>query len=232
MPMVSLALLCLPPRQPQSRLHIQPSLRPLPQRSCLAQPSLLPSLPGLPALLALLSFLIPHALAALLAPGAALASAAGVAQREQAYHVLFDAPCRRFGLPKDVALAIARQESDGHPLMINVEGRDLLPSSLAEACALVDRLWREGRSFDVGLMQINVQWMRRYRIPPRLLLEPRNNVFMGCFLLAMQTRQAGSLWKGVGHYHSRTPWRRERYIAQVRRHLERLRRQTDRRWQG
>lgn len=167
-------------------LLVRPKVRSLPTRP--ARPAR-PALALLLVLLAGLALLLPW-------PEPVLA---GVAQREQAYHGLFDAPCRRFGLPKDVALAIARQESDGHPLMINVEGRDMRPQSLVEACALVDRLWEQGRSFDVGLMQINVLWMRRYRIPPRLLLNPRNNVFMGCFLLAMQTRQAGSLWKGVGH---------------------------------
>ena len=203
-------------------LLVRPKVRSLPT---------LPSRPARPARPALALLLVLLAGLALLLPWPEPVLA-GVAQREQAYHGLFDAPCRRFGLPKDVALAIARQESDGHPLMINVEGRDMRPQSLAEACALVDRLWEQGRSFDVGLMQINVLWMRRYRIPPRLLLNPRNNVFMGCFLLAMQARQAGSLWKGVGHYHSRTPWRRDRYIAQVRRHLERLRREAEAGWQS
>ncbi len=160
----------------------------------------------------IMAFLLPLPLPAL----------AALSNREQALIPLFEEPCRRFGIPRVLALAIARQESDCRPLLINIRGKDVLPRTHAEALRLAEACLAKGLSFDVGLMQINSYWIRRYRIPLSRLFHPRDNIYVACFILAEGMRRDGPTWKAVGHYHSHTPWRRDDYIARIRQHLRNI----------
>ena len=42
---------------------------------------------------------------------------------ETALADVFDGPCRKYGVPKTLALAIAMQESGGNPWAVNVDGK-------------------------------------------------------------------------------------------------------------
>ena len=128
-------------------------------------------------------------LAALLLPSGE--SCAALTAREEAMAPLYEAPCRRFGIPRVLALAIARQESDSRPLLINIQGKDVLPRTPAEALRMAESCLARGLSFDVGLMQINSYWIRRYRIPLRRLFHPRDNIYVACFILAGSMRRDG-----------------------------------------
>lgn len=136
---------------------------------------------------------------------------------------VFDAPCRKYGLPKDLVLAIARQESSWHPWTVNVAGKDYRPRTKAEALEIINRAQAAGQSYDVGLMQVNCQWLRKFRISPAVALEPRNNAMLGCWILASAIREHGMTWKAVGVYHSPTPARQLNYARRVAKHLNTLR---------
>lgn len=144
---------------------------------------------------------------------------ADVTRREGIYHSLFDYPCRKFGIPKAVALAIARQESDGNPLVINIRGKDVYPRSVDEAVAIAEACEARQLSYDVGLMQINSYWIRKYRIPLRMLFNLKNNIYMGVFIMHQNVKRLGFNWRGIAAYHSMTPWRNEDYQRRIRRHL-------------
>lgn len=146
-------------------------------------------------------------------------SSADIGSRERLYHRYFDYPCHKFGIPKVVAMAIARQESDGNPLVINIQGKDVCPTSLDEAIGIAEACEARGLSYDVGLMQINSYWIRKYHIPLPMLFSLKNNIYMGCFILAGNIRRLGFNWKGIAAYHSMTPWRNADYQEKLRRHL-------------
>ena len=116
-----------------------------------------------------------------------LPASAALNSREKALVPLFEEPCRRFGIPRVLALAIARQESASRPLRI-----DVLPRTPAEALRMAESCLARGLSFDVGLMQINSYWIRRYRIPLRRLFHPRDNIYVACFILAESMQRDGS----------------------------------------
>lgn len=116
---------------------------------------------------------------------------AALTAREEALAPLYDAPCRRFGIPRTLAMAIARQESDASPLLINIEGKDVRPRNIHEALRIAASCEEKGLSFDVGLMQINSYWIRRYHIPLHLLFRPKDNIYMACFILADSMRRDG-----------------------------------------
>ncbi len=128
---------------------------------------------------------------------------------------VFTGPCRLFGVPPLLAMAMARVESDWYPWCLNVEGRDVRPRSYGRAVQLARDALRAGKSVDVGLMQINSYWLKKLRIAPEVALVPRNNVILGLFVLTQELRRHGATWKAVGAYHSPTAWRQQRYARKV-----------------
>ena len=153
------------------------------------------------------------------------AQAVRLLQREAAYREDFQNCGRYFAIPYQLLMAIARQESDCQPFVINIAGRDHYPGSAGEALDLIRLARSRGQSYDVGLMQINSQWLKRFGISPELLLEPRNNIFMGAYILAQEIRRSGLSWQAVGHYHSRSKERAENYAGKIKGHLLTLSRQ-------
>ena len=101
-------------------------------------------------------------------------------------------------IPARLVESVARQESSLNPWAVNVAGRDFYPVSREEAEHIITAAERAGASYDVGLMQINRWWIRRYQ----------------------EIARHGYNWRAVGKYHSpdaergrRYAWRVYRYYA-------------------
>lgn len=134
--------------------------------------------------------------------------------------------CALWHVPQRLARAIAHVESGGHPWAVNVEGRGFRPRSREEAGAIIDEAWRRGESFDIGLMQVNSFWLRKYGLEPRFLLEPRENVIMGTWILSKEIERFGLSWRAVASYHTpvgRNPGRGKQYALAVINSLRELR---------
>ena len=119
-------------------------------------------------------------------------------------------------------MAIARQESDCNPLVINIAGRDYHPKSSQEALALIREARMRKQGYDLGLMQINSEWLERLGIDPALLLAPNNNIFMGASILAGEIKKRGFGWEAIGHYHSPKSARALAYARKIKGHLLQL----------
>ena len=109
--------------------------------------------------------------------------------------------------------------SDWHPWCVNIEGKDYRAKSLAEAATIAKRALALGKSLDVGLMQINSYWLRKWQLPLERVLDPVTNVTLGLCILKYEMRRYGSTWKAVGAYHSKNPARQKRYVQKVARAL-------------
>lgn len=146
--------------------------------------------------------------------------------RRQTARMLLQGPCDEYGVPKILALAIAKQESGWHPWIINVGGKDVRPQNKAEAVRVARAALRAGKSFDVGLMQINSYWIRKYGWPLEVVLEPANNAKIGVWILAQEIRRHGLNWKAVAYYHTplhKNPARGRAYARAIVRHIKDLR---------
>lgn len=153
------------------------------------------------------------------------AQAGTLAERTQAIDTFFVAPCAKYEVPKALALAIARQESGCQPWILNISGKDIHPRSREEALRYASWAMQTGRSFDVGLMQVNSCWIRKYGWPLHLVLEPENNVKIGVWILAQEIRKHGLNWKAVASYHTplhKNPERGRRYARAVVAHLKNI----------
>lgn len=134
---------------------------------------------------------------------------------------LLEAPCVRYGVPVSLALAIARHESGEKPWAVNIAGRSYAPASRKAALALIESKGK-GKSYDVGFMQVNVQWLRKLNISPVVAIEPVNNAWLGVWILARAIREHGLNWKAVGAYHSPTPARQRRYAIAINREYRKI----------
>ncbi len=75
---------------------------------------------------------------------------------------------------------------------------------------------------DIGPMQVNSHWVpklaRRYGVAPdvvysKLLNDECYNIHVGAWILKTEIELAqGDFWEGVGHYHSRSPVHKRRYM--------------------
>lgn len=148
--------------------------------------------------------------------------ALSILDREKAFSGYFDYPCAKFRIPKVLAMAIARQESYMQPWILNLAGKDVHPSTREEALYIAKRALDAGISFDVGMMQINSYWIKKYKLPLEKVLEPSNNVYLGCWILAQEIQRHGFSWRAVAYYHTplhRNPERGIAYVKRIRKHL-------------
>lgn len=127
----------------------------------------------------------------------------------------FAEPCAKAGIPKELAIAIARQESSLHPWCINIQGKDYVPKTYQEACNIIQKAHKAGKSYDVGLMQINCEWTKRWKMNPLDLLDPATNVRLGIEILKAEIQRHGMSWKAVGKYHSPKIERGRKYAWKV-----------------
>lgn len=134
---------------------------------------------------------------------------------------LFAAPCLELGIPCPMAMAIARVESGLHPWSLNIEGKSFRFKSKAEALVKARSALAAGRSFDIGLMQVNSWWLKRYGIALEAALDPLANIYLGGWILRSEIDRHKNLRVAVGAYHSPNPDKAQRYANVVMAALER-----------
>lgn len=135
---------------------------------------------------------------------------------------IFDVPCAQYQVPKSLALAIAQQESNLYPWAVNIEGRSFRPRSREEALALIRKAQAYRLSFDIGIMQVNSWWLRRFGLSAEQVLHPQNNVLVGVHILAQEIRRHGLNWKAIASYHTplhKNPARGRAYALAVLRRM-------------
>lgn len=95
------------------------------------------------------------------------------------YRYAITKACETWGVPERLVYAIAKQESGHNPWAVNVAGQGFTPKSKEEALKIANRAWTQGRSFDVGLMQINSYWLKKLGFSPEYAIEPRRKTVQG-----------------------------------------------------
>lgn len=138
----------------------------------------------------------------------------------QAFDKLFGLYSKKSGVPRELSIAIAKQESGLNPLCINVAGVDMTPATMEEAEAIIRQAQAQDKSYDVGLMQINSQWVKEWKIDPVSLLDPETNIRLGVKILRDEIDRHGMNWLAVGKYHSPDPLRGRQYACMVSKYIK------------
>lgn len=131
---------------------------------------------------------------------------------------------KHYEVHPELLIAIARTETSLNPWAVNVQGKGYFPKSKEEALQIAQKAYDERRSFDIGIMQINVWWLRKYGISLETAIEPKNNIIIGAFILKNEINRHGLNWKAVASYHTpvaRNPQRGKYYASKVLQNLKR-----------
>ena len=130
---------------------------------------------------------------------------------------------KHYDIAPQLLVAIAKTETSLNPWAVNVQGKGYFPKSKQEALKIARKAYNERKSFDVGIMQINVWWLRKYGISLETAIEPQNNIIIGAFILKNEINKHGLNWKAVASYHTpvhRNPTRGKYYAAKVVKNLK------------
>jgi len=132
---------------------------------------------------------------------------------------LIRATAQELDVPGPVVQAIAKVESGGAPFVLNIEGKGHFFENKTDALAAAQQAQVAGKSFDSGVMQVNNQWLNRYKIPLEAALDPAANIYLGSWILQQEMKRLGSGWSAVARYHSPDPDRGNRYVEMVKQAL-------------
>jgi len=103
----------------------------------------------------------------------------------------------RYRVPESLLMAVARHESGGRSLAVNIN---------------------HNGSRDIGLMQINSGWLpylARHGLQEKDLYDPCVNVLVGAWIMSLNFQRLGYNTQGLGAYNAVTPWKRERYARKI-----------------
>jgi hypothetical protein len=145
----------------------------------------------------------------------ALALSGGPLSADSGGSPLFSEPAFAFELPVPLLRAIAKVESGVKPWTLNIAGRGYWYESKDGALAAARAALRQGLSVDVGMMQINSFWLRKYGISPEAALDPLANVYFGAWILRQELDRLGDMRAAIGSYHSPKPEKAENYARIV-----------------
>ena len=132
----------------------------------------------------------------------------------QALDPMFQEAAQTWGVPVAVTKAIATVESGLSPWALNIEGESRRSGSKEEALSKAREAMATGRSFDVGVMQVNNFWLKKYGIPLEAAFDPLANIHLGSWILKKEIEMYGDTWNGVAAYHSPN-WERGRKYAEM-----------------
>ena len=102
-----------------------------------------------------------------------------------------------YGVSYELLYAVAKVESSLYPYAVHVDGRSYYPETKEQALSLI----KGKKNYDLGLMQINSYWVRKYNVPPERLLDVYYNARFGAAILRYCFDLFGSTWKAVDCYH-------------------------------
>lgn len=125
---------------------------------------------------------------------------------------------QRTGIPEWLILSIAHVESGFNPYAVNVAGKSYQPKTKEEAYAIIRNAALAGKSFDVGVMQVNSFWFKKFNIPYHYGLDLQNSFVMGAEILREEILRNGNNWLSVGYYHSKTFNNAFKYFQRVKLH--------------
>lgn len=115
----------------------------------------------------------------------------------------FTKAAREFRIPPKLLRAVAKQESSGNPWAVCIGGKPHYPASREDALDLIKR--KGCRNYDLGLMQINSFWIRKFNLDPAQVLDPEANIRIGAWILRQCLDAHGTGWEALAVYHAGRP---------------------------
>ncbi len=142
-----------------------------------------------------------------------------------------DIAAREAGLPPAMLRALTRTETgrarggrlNPWPWTVNMEGAGHWFDNRKQALDFARKHHARGAtSFDVGCFQINYRWHNKAFASVEAMFDPLENARYAAKYLLELKAESGDWKTAIGHYHSRTPSRAQKYVARYSRIKEKL----------
>lgn len=142
-----------------------------------------------------------------------------------------DVAAREAGLPPAMLRALTRTETGRArggrltpwPWTVNMEGAGHWFDDRQQALDFARKHHARGAtSFDVGCFQINYRWHNKAFGSVEAMFDPLENARYAAKYLLELKAESGDWKTAIGHYHSRTPSRAQKYVARFSRIKEKL----------
>lgn len=142
-----------------------------------------------------------------------------------------DVAAREAGLPPAMLRALTRTETgrarggrlNPWPWTVNMEGAGHWFDDRQQALDFARKHHARGAtSFDVGCFQINYRWHNKAFGSVEAMFDPLENARYAAKYLLELKAESGDWKTAIGHYHSRTPSRAQKYVARYSRIKEKL----------
>ena len=128
----------------------------------------------------------------------------------------------KYNVPEVVLRSIASVESDNNSNAVNIKGKSIYADTKEQAVQIIQS--NSDKSIDIGLMQINRLWFKKYNYPLELGLEACWNIHMGAYILHYEYMRHGDIWKAIAYYHSPKEKYQNRYMKKVYREIQKWQR--------
>jgi soluble lytic murein transglycosylase-like protein len=131
------------------------------------------------------------------------------------WNTCFDSAGEIYNIDKNILLSIAKVESNHNPYALNINGEGIQFRTVSDALFAISTFDRMTNA-DIGIMQVNLRWFRKYKIPYKMGYNPCFNIHLGAYILAYELYNAkGDINAAIGKYHSPSKERQTKYTARV-----------------
>lgn len=130
------------------------------------------------------------------------------------YDICYSKAANIYGIPEVILRVLSYIESGDNPYAINIGGRGYY---LTDELSAQEKLKANtNKNMDIGIMQINSWWFKRYGYERELGLDACWNIHMGAYILSYEyKRHNEDIWQAIAHYHSPKEKYQKRYVTKV-----------------
>lgn len=129
------------------------------------------------------------------------------------YDVCYTNAAEYYKVPEVLLRIISSIESGNNKYAINVGGRGYYTDNRSSAEKVIQA--NKYKNMDIGVMQINSWWFKRYGYEHELGLDACWNIHMGAYILSYEYKRHGDIWKAIAYYHSPKEKYQKRYVSKV-----------------
>ncbi|GAB1537095.1 hypothetical protein ADMFC3_27260 [Geovibrio sp. ADMFC3] len=126
---------------------------------------------------------------------------------------------KKYNIAEEIIDAIISEESGCVYTAINIAGTGYYPIDENKAKELITAASSDGRSFDIGVMQINKWWFDRFQYEYSWGLDKCFNVHFGTWILAYEVSRHGYTYEAIGRYHSHTDKYKLSYVDKIKKRI-------------
>lgn len=129
------------------------------------------------------------------------------------YNRCYEQAAERYSVPEILLRIISEVESSNNPYAVNIAGKAYYLDNVNQAKEFINN--NINHNMDIGIMQINSWWFKRYNYKRELGLNVCWNIYMGAYILGYEYRRHKDIWRAIAYYHSPNKVNQKKYVKKI-----------------